>query len=61
LGSGLARPEHVAAAGRLADAAVVGSALVEEIAKGGDAAALEARVERFVRWLKGGGPAPEAA
>ena len=60
LGFGLARPEHVAAAGRIADAAVVGSALVEEVAKGGDAAALEVRVEGFVRWLKGG-PDPGVA
>jgi tryptophan synthase alpha chain len=61
LGFGLSRPEHVAAAGAVADAAVVGSALVEQVARGGDAEALGARVERFVRWLRGDGPGPEAA
>jgi tryptophan synthase alpha chain len=61
LGFGLSRPEHVAAAGEFADAAVVGSALVDQIAQGGGAEALERRVERFVRWLRGQGPAPEAA
>jgi len=61
VGFGLSRPEHVAAAGAVADAAVVGSALVEQVALGGDAEVLEARVQGFVRWLKGGGAAPEAA
>lgn len=60
LGFGLSRPEHVAAAGMFADAAVVGSALVEQVAMGGDARQLAARVEAFVAWLKGRGPAPEA-
>lgn len=53
LGFGLSRPEHVAEACRLADAAVVGSALVQAIAdassRGEDAAAAAAR---FVTWLK---------
>ena len=53
LGFGLARPEHVREACRHADAAVVGSALVQEIA---DAAAAgddpARRAGEFVRWLK---------
>jgi tryptophan synthase alpha chain len=53
LGFGLSRPEHVRAVGRLADAAVVGSALVDVIAKAGDTPGVAAEVERFVRWLKG--------
>jgi tryptophan synthase alpha chain len=54
LGFGISRPEHVKEVGAFADAAVVGSALVQVIAEaganGGDPAA---RAERFVRWLKG--------
>ena len=53
LGFGLSRPEHVREVGRFADAAVVGSALVDVIARGGDTPAVAADVERFVRWLKG--------
>jgi tryptophan synthase alpha chain len=53
LGFGLARPEHVRDACRHADAAVVGSALVQAIA---DAAAAgedpARRAGDFVRWLK---------
>jgi len=54
LGFGLSRPEHVAEAGRWADAAVVGSALVEVIARHADSPALCDEVARYVRWLKGG-------
>ena len=52
LGFGISRPEHVREACAYADAAVVGSALVEVIASApvGQAAA---EAERFVRWLKG--------
>jgi tryptophan synthase alpha chain len=52
LGFGISRPEHVREACAYADAAVVGSALVQVIAdaKQGQAAA---EAERFVRWLKG--------
>ena len=53
LGFGLSRPEHVRAAGQLADAAVVGSALVSVIAEHGQSAGLMNEVERYVRWLKG--------
>ncbi|MEO6221813.1 MAG: tryptophan synthase subunit alpha [Vicinamibacterales bacterium] len=52
LGFGISRPEHVREACAYADAAVVGSALVQVIAdaSGGEEAA---EAERFVRWLKG--------
>jgi len=54
LGFGLSRPEHIRDVGRWADAAVVGSALVDVIAKAGDSPHVAGEVERFVRWLKGG-------
>ena len=54
LGFGVSRPEHVKEITAFADAAVVGSAIVQEIAKassnGGNPAAA---VETFVTWLKG--------
>jgi len=54
LGFGIARREHVVEVGRYADAAVVGSAIVQTIADataaGGD---VPREVERFVRDLKG--------
>jgi len=52
LGFGISRPEHVCEVGRWADAAVVGSALVNVIAEAGAAADLNRRVEEYVRWLK---------
>jgi tryptophan synthase alpha chain len=56
VGFGISRPEHVREVGEFADAAVVGSALVQVIAdaaaNGGDPAA---KAEDFVRWLKGRG------
>jgi tryptophan synthase alpha chain len=52
LGFGLSRPEHIRDVGRWADAAVVGSALVDVIARAGDSPAVAGEVERFVRWLK---------
>jgi tryptophan synthase alpha chain len=52
LGFGLSRPEHVRAVGEFADAAVVGSALVNVIAEHGQSARLLDEVERYVRWLK---------
>jgi tryptophan synthase alpha subunit len=45
--------------GRFADAAVVGSALVQVIADAGDSDGLVPAVEAYVRWLKGIGPQPE--
>jgi tryptophan synthase alpha chain len=53
LGFGVSRPEHVAEVLAFADAAVVGSALVDVVgetaAAGGDVAKA---VEDFVRWLR---------
>jgi len=52
LGFGISKPEHVREVGRWADAAVVGSALVNVIAEAGASDDLNARVEEYVRWLK---------
>lgn len=52
MGFGFSRPEHVRAVGAYADAAVVGSALVQVIAEHGTTPGLTAEVERYVRWLK---------
>jgi tryptophan synthase alpha subunit len=38
--------------GQWADAAVVGSALVNVIAEAGNTPALTTRVEEYIRWLK---------
>jgi tryptophan synthase alpha chain len=57
LGFGLSRPEHVAEAGRVADAAVVGSALVEVVARHAASPDLGGEVERFVKWLRSGAEA----
>jgi tryptophan synthase alpha chain len=53
LGFGISRPEHVVAACRTADAAVVGSALVSVIAEHGSSPDIAARVGDYTRWLKG--------
>ena len=54
LGFGISQPDHVREVNTFADAAVVGSAIVQVIGKtaaeNGDVAS---EVERFVRWLKG--------
>jgi tryptophan synthase alpha chain len=59
LGFGISRPEHVREVTRFADAAIVGSAIVQVVAdavrNGGNPAA---RVERFVAWLKGAVESP---
>lgn len=62
LGFGISRPEHVAEVGRWADAAVVGSALIEVIARAAPDRVPD-DVERYVRWLRGetGVAAPSAA
>jgi tryptophan synthase alpha chain len=52
LGFGISKPEHVRDVARWADAAVVGSALVDVIAREGASHDLNARVEEYVRWLK---------
>ena len=52
LGFGISKPEHVREVGKWADAAVVGSALVNVIAEAGESGDLNNRVEEYVRWLK---------
>jgi tryptophan synthase alpha chain len=52
LGFGISSPEHVAKACRSADAAVVGSALVNVIAEHGAAPDVAVRAGEYVRWLK---------
>jgi tryptophan synthase alpha chain len=52
LGFGIATPDHVAEACRSADAAVVGSALVNFVAEHAGAADLCERTSEYVRWLK---------
>jgi tryptophan synthase alpha chain len=52
LGFGISTPDHVRRVSQWADAAVVGSALVNVIAEAGPATDLETRVEEYVRWLK---------
>ncbi|MBI3980181.1 MAG: tryptophan synthase subunit alpha [Chloroflexi bacterium] len=51
VGFGISRPEHVAAVGRVADAAVVGSALVDVIERA-DRPQLIADVQRYLRSLR---------
>lgn len=53
MGFGISRPDHVRAIGQVADAAVVGSAIVQVIADEAAAGRAPAeRIESFVRWLK---------
>ncbi len=52
VGFGLSRPEHVREIGKCADAAVVGSALVNMIAQAADSEDLIPAVERYVAWLR---------
>lgn len=52
VGFGLSRPEHVREIGECADAAVVGSALVNVMAEAAETGDLIPAVERYVRWLK---------
>jgi tryptophan synthase alpha chain len=53
LGFGVSTPEHVQALGRMADAAVVGSALVQVIAEQGIDGDPAAAAATYVRWLRG--------
>lgn len=53
VGFGLSRPEHLQEVGECADAAVVGSALVDIIAREAASPGLVTAVEQYVRWLKG--------
>src|SRR5262249_20449056 len=54
LGFGISRPEHVAELSDQVDAVVVGSAIVDLIARNADNASLEVQLESFVRELKHG-------
>ena len=58
VGFGLSTREHVCTVGQSADAAVVGSALVDVIASAGDSAELVPQVTRYVAWLCGRAPDP---
>ena len=53
LGFGISTPGQVAEVGRWADAAVVGSALVNVIAEHGAAPDVAGRAGAWLRWLKG--------
>jgi tryptophan synthase alpha chain len=53
VGFGISTPEQVAQVGQWADAAVVGSALVNVIAEHGRSPDLVDRVAGYTRWLKG--------
>ena len=53
LGFGISTPDHVRQIGRFADAAVVGSGLVNVIAGAGKSSDLIERVESYVCWLTG--------
>jgi tryptophan synthase alpha chain len=55
VGFGISEPGHVSLLGGLADAAVVGSALVEEIARSTSVAAAQVAVAARVRALKQAG------
>jgi tryptophan synthase alpha chain len=55
VGFGVSKPEHVREIGQWADAAVVGSALVQIIADAAETPDLEARVADYVRALRRGG------
>jgi len=61
LGFGVSHPDHVREIGRAADAAVVGSALVQVIADAGDSENLVPAVEGYVRWLRGSGHRTDGA
>ena len=52
LGFGFSRPEHIRAVGQWADAAVVGSALVQVVADHAGNPGLGGEVERYIRWLR---------
>ena len=54
VGFGISTPEHVVEACRAADAAVVGSALVNTVAQAPQGADLAACAGAYVRWLKSG-------
>ena len=51
VGFGISRPEHVRAVWKVADGAVVGSAIVSEMEKTGTPNDIPAAVAKFCRWL----------
>lgn len=53
VGFGISRPEQIREVGRWADAAVVGSSIVNLVAESADRADIGDRVEAHVRWLLG--------
>jgi len=53
VGFGISRPEHVRDVWKIADGAVVGSAIVAQIEKEGLSRELPARIGAFCRWLTG--------
>ncbi|MGA0873451.1 MAG: tryptophan synthase subunit alpha, partial [Phycisphaerales bacterium] len=59
LGFGVSEPDHVRAFQRIADAAVVGSRLVDAVARHGHEPDLPDRIEAMVRWLRGCGEKPQ--
>jgi tryptophan synthase alpha chain len=61
VGFGISRPEHVAEAGRVADAVVVGSAFVHLIEQSAASANLEGQLEDFTRRLKSGFDLPRSS
>jgi tryptophan synthase alpha chain len=52
IGFGISQPEHFEAVGRIADAAVIGSAIIEEITKS-DPSEREARLKRYAEVVTG--------
>jgi tryptophan synthase alpha chain len=54
VGFGVSKPEHVSELGRQVEAVVVGSAIVRLIGEHGASPLLEAKLESFIRELKGG-------
>jgi tryptophan synthase alpha chain len=54
VGFGISQPEHVRSVWRVADGAIVGSAIVREIEDNIARTDLVERVATFTRWLKGG-------
>jgi tryptophan synthase alpha chain len=62
VGFGLSHPDHIAEVAQFADAAVVGSALVDVIARSSTSAGdAGAAAEAYVSWLKGARPDPQVA
>ena len=59
LGFGISKPEHVREVGKLADAAVVGSGLVNRIAEVAAGEDLAGEIHRYVSWLKSGLDGPQ--